>query len=107
MSFVFFFFLTFCFFNPSFVQSDISGKAYVISENIKTISNYLKEQDYFESISKLCHEDECFAIDVHDLKHSIETIEEKMLRRIEERLGSEEALRTSLKGFSITKILTR
>lgn len=94
------------FVSPKFVYSE-ERKSYYIMENIKTLSDFLKEQDYFENITQICHEEECFAIDIHDLKHSLQSIEQKVLTRIQVQYGKEVALQTELKGFSITRILTR
>ena len=44
---------------------------------------------------------------VHDLKKSLQNVEEKMLRKIEEKLGKDASIQTSLKGFTITKVLTK
>jgi len=94
--------------NPALVISrEVEDHTFYVSENIKSIHQFLKQQDYFENISKICHEEQCFAIDVHDLDRSIEVAQNKMLRIIEEQLGEEKAIEANLKGFSITKILTR
>jgi hypothetical protein len=94
--------------NPMFVQSETKEDHTIeASQNIKTVGEFLKNQDYFEKISKLCHEDKCFSIDIHDLSHSLEVMEEKVLKEIQSEFGSDKALEAKLKGFSITKILTR
>ena len=92
---------------PTFVQSEVEQRIYHVTENIKEIADFLKEQDYYENISQICHENECFSIDIHDIKRSINNIENKMLKKIEENYGEEVAIQTKLKGFSITNILTR
>ncbi len=98
----------FCIMNPHLVQSESSTDGTIIvSQNIKSVGEFLKNQDYFENISKLCHEDSCFSIDIHDLKRSIEVMEEKVLKEIRLEFGEEKELEAKLKGFSITKILTR
>ncbi|MCI8467040.1 MAG: hypothetical protein HFI08_02460 [Bacilli bacterium] len=98
----------FCVMNPIFVQSETrEDRTIEVSQNIKKVGEFLRNQDYFEEISKLCHEDKCFAIDVHDLNHSLEILEEKVLKEIQFEYGSEKALEAKIKGFSITKILTR
>lgn len=81
-------------------------KSYSISENIKTIELFLKNQPYFEKIKGVCTVDACYSVDIHDLKRSIHTIEEKTLAMIGQQAGKEKALETRLKGFSITKVLT-
>lgn len=80
---------------------------YSISENIKSIEKFLKDQSYFEEVSHLCDSEKCYPIDVHDLKNSIENIETKVLSEIEKNGGKEKAIQVQLKGFLITKILTR
>lgn len=92
--------------NPLFVQSEEELKTFFVSENIKNLGEFLRQQNYYENITKICHNEECYAIDIHDLKKSLQVVEEKMLRKIEKTFGKEEALKVSLKGFSITKILT-
>ncbi len=93
--------------HPEYVVKSDTEKTYEVEENIKNIKDYIKQQDYFESISKLCHEDDCFSIDLQNLTRSIEFMEEKILTKIEETYGEEKSLEARLKGFAITKILTR
>lgn len=98
----------FCIMNPQYVQSESKeDKTVEVSQNIKSIGEFLKKQDYFQQISKLCHEDSCFAIDIHDLNRSISVMEEKVLNQIRLEFGEEVANMTEAKGFSITKILMR
>lgn len=98
----------FCIMNPQFVQSEMTDdKTVLVSQNIKSVGEFLKHQDYYENISKLCHEDSCFSIDIHDLSRSISVMEEKVLDQIKLEFGEEKALEAKLKGFSITKILMR
>lgn len=92
--------------HPEYVNSEVE-KTYEVEENMKNIGEYIKEQDYFQSISKLCHENDCFSIDIHDLTRSLQNMEEKILSKIKEKYGEEKSLEASLKGISITKILTR
>jgi len=96
-----------CVISPNLVQSNEEHHSFLISENIKNMAEFLEKQDYFLNVSKICHEEECFAIDVHDLKKSLQNVEEKMLRKIEEKLGKDASIQTSLKGFTITKVLTK
>lgn len=81
--------------------------SYEIMENIKDIGEFLKTQDYFENVSQICHENECFSIDIHDLNRSIGVVENKIIQKIKETHGEEKALEAKLKGLSITKVLTR
>lgn len=98
----------FCVMNPQFVLSDSNDdKTIEVSQNIKSVGEFLRNQEYFENVSKLCHEDSCFAIDIHDLSRSISVMEEKVLEEIRDVYGEETANMTQAKGFSITKILTR
>lgn len=93
--------------HPEYVVKSDTETSYEVEENIKNIKEYIKKQDYFQSISKLCHEEDCFSIDLQNLTKSIEKMEEKILTKIEEKYGEEKSLEARLKGFSITKILTR
>ena len=98
----------FCIMNPQFVQSESNeDKTIKVSQNIKNVGEFLKNQEYFQQITKLCHEDSCFAIDIHDLNRSIAVMEEKVLKQIRLELGEEAANMISVKGFSVTKVLTR
>ncbi|MCI8574974.1 MAG: hypothetical protein HFI09_00715 [Bacilli bacterium] len=98
----------FCIMNPSFIQKERQEDHTIeVSQNIKGVGEFLRNQDYFEVVSKLCHEDKCFSIDIHDLNHSLEVMEEKVLNAIELEFGSDKAMDAKIKGFSITKILTR
>lgn len=93
--------------HPEYVVKSEIEKSYVVEENIKNIKDYIQKQDYYQSISKLCHEEECFSIDLQNLTRSLEKMEEKILQKIEEKFGEEKSLEARLKGISITKILTR
>ena len=107
-NFLLLFLLGFCITHPAFMNREASfEQTYQISENIKNLGEYLKEQEYFENISGICHEEECFSIDIHDLNRSLSVVENKVIEHIKKDKGLEQALETSLKGFSITKILTR
>lgn len=101
---ILFSFITFCFFNQS-VQSDTVS--YDVMENIKNIGEFLKSQEYFEQVSHICHEEECFSIDIHDLNRSIVVVENKIVQKIKDTYGEDKALEAKLKGLSITKVLTR
>jgi hypothetical protein len=101
------FLLGFMIINPQFVVSDEVDKTYNGSFNIKQIGEYLKKQEYFLDVVKLCHEESCFRVDVYDLERSLNGIEEKMFQKIRMEKGEEEAIASQLKGFSITRIITR
>ena len=91
---------------PAMATSREEDKTIYVSQNIKTIGEFLKKQDYYEQITKLCHEDLCYSVDVHDLPRSLEVMEEKVLAYILKNYGSEVETKVSLKGFAVTKILT-
>ncbi len=108
----FFNFCIVCFLFLSFVSpekvlsEEVEDHTYYVTENIKHIGEYLKRQDYFSNVSKLCHEEECFAIDINDLNRSIQVMEQKILNQIRTKYGEDVYTEALLKGISITKILT-
>lgn len=98
----------FCVMNPELVNSEQKdNRTFFVSENIYHIGDFLKQQDYFSEVSKICHDTKCFAIDVYDLNHSISVVQDKMFQYIKDTKGEDVAIEAQLKGFSITKILLR
>lgn len=100
--------IAFCVMNPQYMRTDdIEDHTYEVAQNIRNMNEFLRNQDYFEQVSKLCYEQNCFSIDIHDLERSLAVMEEKVIDQIKLEFGENAALEAKLKGFSITKILTR
>ena len=100
--------ISFCVFHPQYMNTEgIEDNTIVVAENIRNMNEFLRTQDYFEQVSQLCHESNCFSIDIHDLERSLSVMEEKVIDAIRLEFGEDVATEAKLKGFSITKILTR
>lgn len=101
-------FLAFCIMHPQYMKTDdLEDNTHVVAQNIRNMNEFLRSQDYFDQVKQLCHETNCFSIDIHDLEHSLSVMEEKVIDQIKLEFGESAAMEAKLKGFSITKILTR